>query len=114
VTTQPTVLQRLIRTIEDRKANPSSRSYTAKLLAGGVDLIGAKIIEEANELVEAANEEGIRGREHLVHEAADLMYHLFVLLGYCEVHLNDVESELENRFGTSGLDEKAERSNDPP
>ena len=106
MTIQPTVLQRLFRTIEDRKSNPPSRSYTAQLLAGGVNVIGAKILEESNELVEAAYEGKSSGREHLIHEAADVVYHLFVLLAYCEVHLKDLESELESRFGTSELDEK--------
>ena len=109
MTNEASVLQRLMQVIEDRKANPSSRSYTAQLLASGVDGIGAKVLEEASEVVVAAREEGAAGREHLVHEAADLVYHLFVLLGYRDVELKEIESELACRFGTSGLDEKASR-----
>ena len=100
-------------TIEGRKKNPSSKSYTTRLLEGGVDTIGAKILEEAGELVEAAREEGEAGRTHLVHEAADLAYLMLVLLGYCVLTLGDVEAELARRFGPSGLQEKASRS-DPP
>jgi phosphoribosyl-ATP pyrophosphohydrolase len=45
----------------------------------------------------------------LIREAADLLYHLFVLLGHQEIPLSDLENELARRFGTSGLDEKASR-----
>ena len=102
-------LQRLMQTIEDRKNNPSTRSYTTKLMGGGTEAIGAKVIEEAAELVEAAGKSGAEGRDHLIHEAADLVYHVFVLLGYRDVSLREVESELARRFTTSGLDEKASR-----
>ena len=67
-------LQRLMQTIEDRKNNPSARSYTTKLMAGGTEAIGAKVIEEAAELVEAAGKSGAEGRDHLIHEAADLAF----------------------------------------
>ena len=104
-----TVFAQLMQTIEDRKANPPERSYTTTLFAGGVDKIGAKITEEAAEVVQAAAEAGDHGRAHLIHEAADLIYHLFVMLGHREVRLDEVETELARRFGISGLDEKAGR-----
>jgi phosphoribosyl-ATP pyrophosphohydrolase len=100
--------------IIDRKTNPSERSYTQKLLAGGVEKIGAKIVEEAAEVVEAAGEAGEPGRSHLTHEAADLLYHLFVMLAHRDLPLADVEAELARRFGISGLDEKAGRPPKPP
>ncbi len=103
------ILARLMATIEDRKASPSEKSYTSRLLAGGVDKIGAKIVEEAAEVVAAAAEPGELGRTHTIREAADLLYHLFVMLGYREIALADVEGELASRFGISGLDEKAAR-----
>ena len=97
--------------IEDRRARPSERSYTATLLAGGVDKIGAKICEEAAEVVDAVREvETPEGRAHLIHEAADLVYHLFVMLGFRQIALAEVEAELARRFGISGLDEKAART----
>lgn len=96
--------------IEDRKAHPSDQSYTNRLLDGGIAKIGAKIVEEAAEVVEAAGEPGDEGRRHTVREAADVVYHLFVLLGFREIPLADVEAELARRFGISGLDEKASRS----
>ena len=106
-----TVFEKLMETIEDRKRNPPARSYTTTLLQGGVDRIGCKVMEEAAEVVRAARKAGDSGdaRGHLVCEAADVLYHLFVLLGYCDVRLNEVEVELARRFGTSGLDEKTAR-----
>ena len=107
------VLAQLMAIIEDRKANPPERSYTTKLFQGGVPKIGKKIMEEAAEVVEAAGEEGDEGRNHLVYEAGDLIYHLFVMLVHREIPLTEVESELARRFGVSGLDEKAARSPKP-
>ena len=104
------VLSELMRTIRDRKDNPSEKSYTSKLFAGGVPKIGAKVTEEAAEAVEAAGEPGDEGRLHLVREAADVVYHLFVLLAHRDVALEEVESELARRFGISGLEEKASRT----
>ena len=66
-------------------------------------------MEEAGEVVEAAGEPGDAGRSHLIYEAADLIYHLFVLMGHRDVKLSEVEAELARRFGLSGLDEKAAR-----
>jgi phosphoribosyl-ATP pyrophosphohydrolase len=102
-------LDELENTIAARAANPSEGSYTSQLLAGGVEKIGAKITEEAAELVEAAAEQGEPGRQHFLHEAADLVYHLLVLLRHKNCSLADVEAELTRRFGVSGLEEKASR-----
>lgn len=107
---QVNILQQLMEVIEDRKANPPQRSYTTSLFAGGVEKIGAKITEEAAEVVEAAGEEGLAGQEHLVKEAADLLYHLLVMLAQRDAKLRQVEEELAGRFGISGLDEKQSRS----
>jgi phosphoribosyl-ATP pyrophosphohydrolase len=109
VSTSESIFARLMTVIEDRRRNPSEKSYTTRLIVGGVDKIGAKVIEEAGEVVEAAREPGDEGRSHLIHEAADVLYHLFVLLGQREVALTEVEAELARRFGISGLDEKASR-----
>jgi len=104
------VLAQLMAVIEDRKANPPAKSYTTALFAGGVPKIGEKIREEAEEVVEAAGEPGEEGRGHLIREAADLIYHLFVMLGHRDVQLAEVEAELAKRSGISGLDEKASRT----
>jgi len=103
------VLQQLMQVVLDRQANPPPRSYTSQLLAGGIEKVAAKIIEEAQEVVEAAREPGDAGRDHLEREAADLLYHLLVLLAVRETSLAAVEAELARRFGMSGLDEKAAR-----
>ncbi|MEC7354268.1 MAG: phosphoribosyl-ATP diphosphatase [Planctomycetota bacterium] len=103
------VLQRLMEVIEDRRDHSPEKSYTTRLFSGGVPAIARKITEEAAEVIEAAEEEGTEGRDHLIYEAADLVYHLMVMLGYKRIHWNEVESELGRRFGISGIDEKASR-----
>ncbi len=104
------ILAELMRVIQDRKAHPPARSYTTRLFAGGVASIGAKLLEESQELIDAANEVHGPARDaHVAHEAADLIYHLLVMLSHCDVDLATVESTLAARFGVSGLDEKANR-----
>ena len=107
------ILAQLMRVIEDRKRNPPATSYTATLLAGGTSKIGAKIVEEATEVIEAAEEPGTEGRNHLIYETADLLYHLWVMLAARDITLSEVETELARRFGISGLDEKAARTPRP-
>ena len=102
-------IDQLERTIADRAANPSEKSYTSKLLAGGVEKIGEKIVEESMEVVEAASESGDAGYEHFVREVGDLVYHLMVLMRQRNCSLAEVEAELTRRFGVSGLEEKASR-----
>lgn len=106
------VLNQLMAVIADRKRNPPPKSYTTSLFAGGVEKIGSKITEEAAEVVEAAGEPGDEGRAHLIYEAADLIYHLMVMLGHRDIELQEVEAELGRRFGISGIDEKASRGSD--
>lgn len=103
-------LKLLASVIEDRKIRKPDHSYTVKLFQSGTAGIGAKVTEEGAELVEAAiihDDE----KTPLVREAADLFYHLLVLLTHCGVSLQEVEDELARRLGTSGLDEKANRDN---
>ena len=109
MTQNDTILARLMAVIEDRKAQLPEHSYTTKLFRGGVDKIGVKVREEAEEVIEAAGETGEEGRQHLIREAADLIYHLCVMLGHRGVGWEAVEAELARRFGLSGLDEKAAR-----
>src|SRR5262245_30895806 len=106
----PSIMHQLMSVLEGRKVNPPPNSYTARLYSGGDTKIGAKITEEAQELLEAAGESGDQGRRHLVHESADLIYHLLVLLAYHDIKLEEVEAEIARRFGQSGLDEKAART----
>ena len=103
------VFAQLMAVIEDRKRTMPAKSYTTSLFQGGAAKIGGKITEEAREVVEAACEPGEAGRAHLLYEAADLTYHLFVMLGHHGITLSELEGELGRRFGLSGLDEKASR-----
>ena len=97
-------------TILSRQAEPDAKSYTSKLLSAGLEKIGSKITEEAAELIEAAGELGEEGRQHTIYEAGDLLYHMLVLLASRDVALAEVEAELARRFGVSGLEEKASRT----
>jgi phosphoribosyl-ATP pyrophosphohydrolase len=81
-------------------------SYTRKLLDRGVAQCAKKLGEEAVEMAIAAIAED---REHLIAEAADVIYHLLVVLQSRGVTLAEVEVELERRSTQSGLDEKAAR-----
>lgn len=101
------ILERLEEVVRSRREESSERSYTSRLLAGGVAKIGGKVTEEAGELVAAAAGES---DERVVSEAADLVYHTLVLLAARDVRLSAVEAELARRFGVSGLDEKASRA----
>lgn len=103
------ILDQLMAVIDARKATMPDQSYTTKLFQGGVGKIGEKIAEESDEVIEAAGEPGEEGRQHLIREAGDLVYHLFVMLAARGVSLSEVESELARRFGISGLEEKARR-----
>jgi len=100
-------LEALEQVIAARKGGDPTRSYTAKLLAGGVAAAGAKVTEEAEELVRAAGDEA---DDRVVAEAADLLYHVLVVLACRDVSLGRVEAELARRFGVSGLAEKAARA----
>lgn len=104
------VLHALMQTIEARKAASPDESYVARLLNGGSQPIIVKIFEEAGELAEAAELPAEARAKNAVHEAADLVFHTLVLLGWADVSLHDVENELARRFGTSGLREKAMRA----
>jgi phosphoribosyl-ATP pyrophosphohydrolase len=105
------IMTALMGVIAERKTNPpSGPSYVVDLMRGGVATIGAKIVEEAAEVVEAGDEDGEPGRIHLVKEVADLVFHSAVLLGYRDVAWSEVEAELARRFGISGIAEKVSRT----
>lgn len=104
---ETTLLSRLEATIAARRAGDPDASYVARLNAKGRGKMAQKVGEEATEVVIAA----LTGSpEALVGEAADLLFHLLVLMGDCGVSLAQVTAELERREGVSGIAEKASRS----
>lgn len=99
-------LERLAATIGARKGADPETSWTAKLLSKGPEKCAEKFGEEAIEAII----EAVKGdRARLTSEAADVLYHLLVMLTARDVTLNDVLAELERREGTSGITEKAGR-----
>ena len=100
-------LARLEATIADRRRADPDTSYVASLAARGLPVIARKFGEEAVEAVVAAL---AQDREELVGEAADVLFHLLVMLAEKNVTLSEVMAELDRREGVSGLEEKANRS----
>ncbi len=100
------VLAELVETINGRANQDKSDSYTALLLSQGTEKCAKKFGEEAVEVVLASLDDN---KNHLIAEAADVFYHLLVLLKSRNIPLQDVMIELEQRAGQSGLQEKASR-----
>jgi len=99
-------LEELFEIIDSRTETDQSASWTAKLLAKGPEKCAEKFGEEAIEaIIEAIKDD----KTKLVSEAADVLFHLLVLLKSRDVTLGDVMEELEKRQGRSGLQEKANR-----
>jgi phosphoribosyl-AMP cyclohydrolase / phosphoribosyl-ATP pyrophosphohydrolase len=94
------ILEGVLKTICDRRANPQAGSYVTKLFEGGHDKILKKVAEEAGEVLLASK--GGK-RDEIVYEVADLFFHTLMVLGYHDVPLHDIYRELGNRFGKSGL-----------
>ena len=101
------VIDRVARTIAARRTSSAEKSYTRALLDAGMPKILAKIAEEHGEL---AAELPAGPADAIVHETADLLFHVLVGLEARNVPVGAVWAELERRFGTSGHDEKAGRS----
>ena len=100
-------LDELAATIAARRDETAETSYTASLLAKGPAKCAEKFGEEAVEAIIAA---ASGDTENLTAEAADVLYHLQVMLSACDVNWKDVLAELDRRSGTSGHAEKAARS----
>lgn len=101
------ILQQLAEVLEQRKSAAPDSSYVAKLYAKGLDSILKKIGEEATETVMAAKD---GDRDKIIYETADLWFHSLVMLSHLDIGPDEVLNELARRFGVSGLDEKASRS----
>ena len=100
------VLAELAQTLESRKNADPDSSYVASLYAKGLDEILKKIGEEATEVVIAAKS---GEKTAIIHETADLWFHTLVMLAQQGLSPDDILSELDRRFGLSGLEEKAKR-----
>lgn len=94
------IIERLYAVILERRADRREDSYTCRLFRKGKDEILKKVGEEAVEVILAAKGQG---KEQLVYELSDLLYHLLVLMAEEGVTPEDVYGELEARFGVSGL-----------
>ena len=101
-----TVLKKLDKVIIERKNNMSENSYVSSLFIKGDKYISSKVLEEANEFIEAVSE---NDRKHIIHEAADLWFHNLVSLTLNDIQVSDILEELNRRFGVSGLEEKKSR-----
>lgn len=100
-------LDDLFQTIDARKSADPDSSWTAQLLANGPEKCAEKFGEEAVEAII----EAVKGdKDRLTSEAADVLYHLLVMLAASDVTLDEVLRELDRRQGQSGLAEKAARS----
>ena len=88
------MLNELYHIIKDRQKNPRDGSYTNQLLEDGYQRIAQKVGEEAVEIIIAA---GKQGKQRVIEESADLLYHLFVLLVDQGIDLREIEAELERR-----------------
>lgn len=103
-------LVRLAALIHSRRSDTSGKSYTSQLLTAGPERCAKKFGEEAVELViatMASDDKAVRA------EAADVLYHLLVLLESRQIAFADVLKVLDNRMGMSGLEEKASRTKEP-
>jgi phosphoribosyl-ATP pyrophosphohydrolase len=100
-------LEKLAAVLEQRKQADPETSYVASLYSKGLDAILKKVGEEATETVIAAKG---GDTEQLVYETADLWFHTLILLAHQGVGPEKVLTELERRFGLSGLEEKASRN----
>lgn len=101
------VLKALFDVIEARRDQDPETSYVASLHGKGLNKILEKIGEEATETIIAAKD---GDRTEIIKETADLWFHSMVMLSHLNISQQDVLAELESRFGTSGLTEKANRN----
>ncbi|MEE9447937.1 MAG: phosphoribosyl-ATP diphosphatase [Arenicellales bacterium] len=101
------ILEQLDDVITERKAEDADTSYVAALFDKGLEQIQKKVNEESLEAILAAEQDD---QQALVSEVADLWFHTMVLLAYKNASITDVLDELEQRFGVSGIEEKASRT----
>ena len=103
------ILFKLAALIKERQSANRENSYVKSLLEDGTAKINEKVFEETLELIETTTTDFHGKEEKIIHEMADLWFHTMVLLENEGLELEDVLSELESRFGTSGHEEKSLR-----
>ena len=101
------ILERLDLTIQGKTTESPNKSYTAKLLKKGTEKCAEKFGEEAIELIVASVK---KKKKEIIGEAADTLYHMFVLLRSKNISINEVLIELASREGISGIEEKRKRN----
>ena len=102
------IVERLSALLKERKNADPSSSYVASLYAKGNEKIIQKIAEETDELIDEINED--LKKDKVIHEAADLWFHVMVLLTNNGINPSEVLKELEKREGLSGIEEKKGRN----
>ena len=100
------ILERLDLTIQRKTTESPNKSHTAKLLKKGTEKCAEKFGEEAIELIVASVK---KKKKEIIGEAADALYHMFVLLRSKNISINEVLTELASREGISGIEEKRKR-----
>ena len=100
------VIDTLYHTIQEKKNDDPSKSYTAKLLQGKQNSMLKKIVEESGEFTFAIKDDDT---EEIIYEAADITYHVLVALASKNISPDRVKQELARRFGMSGIEEKNSR-----
>ena len=101
------ILERLDLTIQGKTTESPNKSHTAKLLKKGTEKCAEKFGEEAIELIVASVK---KKKKEIIGEAADTLYHMFVLLRSKNISINEVLRELASREGISGIEEKRKRN----
>ena len=101
------IFKKVEEVILSRKSASADESYVASLNQKGIDAILKKIAEESSEVIMATKDDS---KSEIIHEVADLIFHLLVLLGYKDISTDEIGKELSNRFGTSGIEEKKNRN----
>ncbi|MEA3512388.1 MAG: bifunctional phosphoribosyl-AMP cyclohydrolase/phosphoribosyl-ATP diphosphatase HisIE [Campylobacterota bacterium] len=105
-TTAYGIIDTLYHTIQDRKNDDPTKSYTSKLLNGKQNSMLKKIVEEAGEFTFAVKD---NDTDEMIYEGADLMYHCLVALASKNISPDRIKQELARRFGLSGIEEKNSR-----
>ena len=99
------MIEDLVKIIKERKKSEIEKSYTKQLISSGLEKCIDKLQEEFDELKEALQND----KSNVVHETADVIYHLLVSLEVANISFDDVVAELKKRKKLSGLEEKRNR-----